>query len=66
MLTRCGGGWSPLEAIVASVVVVFVVVVVTGEAELLAGVPNIQTNIHLLRIKRLKTKKVLKKKKSKD
>ena len=46
MLTRCGGGWSPLEAIVASVVVVFVVVVVTGEAELLAGVPNIQTNIH--------------------
>ena len=69
-LFATGGGWSPLEAIVASVVVV-VVVVVTGEAELLAGVPKLGHNIHLhLRIKesskRLKTKKVFKKKKNKD
>ena len=61
-----------MEAIVASVVVVVVVVVVTGEAELLAGVPKLGHNIHLyLRIKkesskRLKTKKVFEKKKTKD
>ena len=49
------GGWFPLDAIVALVVVV----VVTG-VELLAGAPKLGCNIHLY-LKRLETKKVFKK-----
>ena len=45
-LFAAGGSWSPLEAIVASVVAVDVLGV-TDEGELLAGVPKLGHNINL-------------------